>query len=728
MNHKKIKEIIKFSFYKDIQNKWFIIFNIITLVSMLIFMNFSHISSVFDFGDKNGAFTIEVIDKTNNVYSTFAESFNDNQNIKITKVTENTYSSDTIPDKFAIIEIKPDEDQALIFSITSKEGIPNSIYEKITDGLRNARNILFSDKYNLSQDELIALQSNLQIERIMLGVDADNSTMKDMLKLVSSALTYFIAILIFSKISNEIAQEKQSKSSEYILTTVSAKEYMFAKIFSNIAIVLIQGILLLTYYYIASLSSRLVTISTTDISLSASILSNNISIEMTWYIFALIIYNVLNIIILCIIQAALASKTSSISEAGNTMALLTTVVIICYVVAAIVIDPYTQVNTFLAVISCLPIISEFFIPALIVIGQCHIWQIALSLILLVIAIPLSFDFCSKIFKNGILDYTKVKKKKEINQESVFILKKKMKELGFVVGLSILIYIGTQTVISLITSISFGFSFNGIFTNDDITLITQIILQVISLGLASVFVLAYCKHTTVSQSIIITSRKTKIKFLLIAVFVIFFLQAFLTTVLYPPLGLNYDIIDMFDISEKSSVLTKIIAILSIAVTPAIFEELFFRKALIDFCSKYGKKFALVFSALLFGLLHMNLSQGLFAFILGIILGSIYLYTNDIKLPIFIHFINNGVATLALILPAIWMVVVAILLFICIITGFVYLIQFLIKKPSREKLLSLCNSKITKESISKYRYVFTDYTFDISILLVIMMSIITENILR
>lgn len=728
MNHKKIKEIIKFSFYKDIQNKWFIIFNVITLVSMIIFMNFSHISSIFDFGDNDNNFTIEVIDNTNSLYSTFEESFSNEQNIKITRVTENTYSSDTIPDKLAIIEINPDENQMIVFSITSKEGIQNSIYEKITDGLKNCRNGLLADKYNLSKDELSTLQSNLQIERIMLGVDAENSSMKDIIKLISSALTYFIAILIFSKISNEIAQEKQSKSSEYILTTVSAKEYMFAKIFSNIAIVLIQGIFLLTYYYIASLSSRLVTISTTDISLSASILSNNISIEMTWYIFALIIYNVLNIIILCIIQAALASKTSSISEAGNTMALLTTVVIICYVVAAIVIDPYTQVNTFLAVISCLPIISEFFIPALIVIGQCHIWQIALSLILLVIAIPLSFDFCSKIFKNGILDYTKVKKKKEINQESIFILKKKMKELGFVIGLSMLIYIGTQTIISLITSISFGSIFSNIFTENDITLITQIILQVISLGLASVFVLAYCKHSSVSSQIIITSKKTKVRFILVAVFVIFFLQAFLTTVLYPPLGLNYDIVDMFDISEKSNLITKIIAILSIAVTPAIFEELFFRKALIDFCSMYSKKFALIFSALLFGLLHMNLSQGLFAFILGIILGSIYLYTNDIKIPMAIHFINNGVATLALILPTSGILITTVLLLACIIAGLVFFLQYLIKNPSREKFLSLCNTEISMESIRKYKYIFADYTFDVSIILVIIMSILTENILR
>ena len=39
-------------------------------------------------------------------------------------------------------------------------------------------------------------------------------------------------ILVFSKIANEIAQEKVSKSIEYVLTSVTEKEYLLAKIIS----------------------------------------------------------------------------------------------------------------------------------------------------------------------------------------------------------------------------------------------------------------------------------------------------------------------------------------------------------------------------------------------------------------------------------------------------------------------------------------------------------------
>ena len=44
-------------------------------------------------------------------------------------------------------------------------------------------------------------------------------------------------------------------------------------------------------------------------------------------------------------------------------------------------------------------------------------------------------------------------------------------------------------------------------------------------------------------------------------------------------------------------------------------------------------------MVFGLVHLNIPQGINAFIGGIILGFIYYYTKSMKLSIFAHFINN-----------------------------------------------------------------------------------------
>ena len=79
-----------------------------------------------------------------------------------------------------------------------------------------------------------------------------------------------------------------------------------------------------------------------------------------------------------------------------------------------------------------------------------------------------------------------------------------------------------------------------------------------------------------------------------------------------------------------------------ITAPIFEELLFRGIILNgLLNKYknSSKKAIIYSAMAFGLVHLNIPQGINAFIGGIILGSIYYYTKSMKLSIFAHFINN-----------------------------------------------------------------------------------------
>lgn len=71
---------------------------------------------------------------------------------------------------------------------------------------------------------------------------------------------------------------------------------------------------------------------------------------------------------------------------------------------------------------------------------------------------------------------------------------------------------------------------------------------------------------------------------------------------------------------------------------IFEEFLYRGAVLRSFEKYGKKFAIIVSALLFGLMHGNFYQIFMAAGIGIILG--YLASEySIKLTIILHMINN-----------------------------------------------------------------------------------------
>ena len=89
---------------------------------------------------------------------------------------------------------------------------------------------------------------------------------------------------------------------------------------------------------------------------------------------------------------------------------------------------------------------------------------------------------------------------------------------------------------------------------------------------------------------------------------------------------------------------LINLLVFAVLPSLFEEMVFRGYVLRALRPYGDWFAVAVSALVFGLMHGNIAQIPFALIVGAALGWLYIMTDNIWIPIAVHFINNGFSLL------------------------------------------------------------------------------------
>ena len=72
---------------------------------------------------------------------------------------------------------------------------------------------------------------------------------------------------------------------------------------------------------------------------------------------------------------------------------------------------------------------------------------------------------------------------------------------------------------------------------------------------------------------------------------------------------------------------------------IFEELIFRKLLIDRTIKYGARVSIILSALIFGLFHGNLNQFFYAALMGGFFAYVYIKTGKITYTILLHIIVN-----------------------------------------------------------------------------------------
>lgn len=89
-------------------------------------------------------------------------------------------------------------------------------------------------------------------------------------------------------------------------------------------------------------------------------------------------------------------------------------------------------------------------------------------------------------------------------------------------------------------------------------------------------------------------------------------------------------------DSSSVYTNLL--LMVIMAP-IFEEIIFRKLLIDRTIKYGKGVSILLSALIFGLFHGNLNQFFYAFLIGGFFAYVYIKTGKIIYTILLHLTVN-----------------------------------------------------------------------------------------
>lgn len=82
----------------------------------------------------------------------------------------------------------------------------------------------------------------------------------------------------------------------------------------------------------------------------------------------------------------------------------------------------------------------------------------------------------------------------------------------------------------------------------------------------------------------------------------------------------------------------------AVLPALIEEAVMRGYLLRELRPFGDPAAIFMSALLFGLMHGKIQQIPFAFVAGLALGWLYAATDNIWLPVTVHFCNNALSVM------------------------------------------------------------------------------------
>lgn len=108
-----------------------------------------------------------------------------------------------------------------------------------------------------------------------------------------------------------------------------------------------------------------------------------------------------------------------------------------------------------------------------------------------------------------------------------------------------------------------------------------------------------------------------------------------------IGIDYDV-DFGDNPE--GIFGFLLTLISTVAVPALVEEFALRGVVQGILKKHGEGFAVICSAIIFGVMHRNFQQMPFAFLVGLVLGYITVKSGTLWPAVAVHAFNNGVSVI------------------------------------------------------------------------------------
>ena len=411
---RKFFYLVKLSFNKKLKSKWFIAVNIILALSLFALFNLNSIITFFG-GEFDKPLKVLVYDKTNISYPYLKNNIDSlTSELEDKKIVVKSVSNENkkIKDDEILISLNLD-DNLLKAKVTSDKKIDSSVYQVIYQGLNATKQQVLMERLNLDTNTLALLSTSIDIDRVVLS---DKKSQDENMSLVMSTvfpsliLPFFMLIIfLVQMVGGEICEEKTTKSMEIIISNLSPKVHLLAKIVANNLFVLLQALLLFIYgliaFFISSRNGSLnIPSEITSVwdSLSASGLINDI-VSLLPFLLVLII---LSFLAYSLLAGILASMTTNIEDFQQLQTPIVFILLAGYYLA--IMAGMFQGSIFLKIAGYIPLISCLLAPTLYIMGEISILDILIAIILLIGLLYLLIRYGMKIYKVGILNYSNEK--------------------------------------------------------------------------------------------------------------------------------------------------------------------------------------------------------------------------------------------------------------------------------------------------------------------------------
>lgn len=400
----KFWNYVLYNYVRKIKSKSFIGFNIfLILIGCLVgqlgnLMNF--FNDTFDYSE-----TIYVVDETNQLYSKFEQDFNNI--LSDVDIELSNKSSDELNQLIqnneisAYFIIKYDENNLLSATYVANDFSNNSFYTIGEQILSQYNSKLTMETAGLTSTQIELIERPFSMNLIALDETAQSA--EESLSNMGIAYIAIILIFLFSYMysvyaGQEIMEEKTSRVMEIIITSISPIKQLYGKIVYNSLYALTQLAIFMLLFTV-SVQSMIKNLPEELMDTVAMVISPDKSrIIIYLIIFAIVAYLVYLVSVLI-----LSSIISSVEEYQIAISPIMIIGLVSFYIG--IFGMTSPEAPFIKIMSMIPFVSPYIMPlriATMTVSTSMIW-LSILLNLLVIIIVLAFG--SRVYKNGVLNYS-----------------------------------------------------------------------------------------------------------------------------------------------------------------------------------------------------------------------------------------------------------------------------------------------------------------------------------
>ena len=232
------------------------------------------------------------------------------------------------------------------------------------------------------------------------------------------------------------------------------------------------------------------------------------------------------------------------------------------------------------------------------------------------------------------------------QKEKLEIKKTARVIGFSFLIVSAIVLSFSTILLSIFS-AIGFDYKKtveILSEPAVSQVQQIFFSIIIFTIPFVLVCKLCKFRI---SDLISFKKVK-KGLFLPFFLIGIAVCSLSNIassiagsIFEGMGIDYNVNYGQD---PEGIFGFLLSLIATVIVPALVEEFACRGIVLGLLRKFGNGFAILVSAILFGLMHSNFEQIPFAMLIGIVLGFVTIKSGSIWCAVAIHAFNNSISVI------------------------------------------------------------------------------------